>query len=243
MVATMDRGLYTAATGMLAEMDRMNAISNNLANLSTPGYKSDYIDQGTFARLLWSNRGNGQNIGTWDIGPGTEAVVSLSQGAITPTTSQLDLAINGEGFFAVRTPQGVRYTRNGSFARNADGELVTSQGYQVLGANGQPLRVGGGDFRVSPEGFVTVGDQQVGQIAVFNLNNPQKIDGSLWNGQPAGRPAETLVVQSALESSNVNSIQQVTDMIVSQRAFDSGQRVLRAIDDSLQLAARVASVQ
>lgn len=241
MVALMDRGLYTAATGMLAEMDRMNAISNNLANMTTPGYKADYIDQGAFARVLWSNRSTGQNIGTWDVGPGTEAITSLSQGAITPTNSQLDLAINGNGFFAVQTPQGIRYTRNGAFARNAEGELVTGQGYQVLGTNNQPLRVGGGDFRVSPEGFVTAGDRAVGQIAILNVNNPQKVDGSLWTGNAAGQ-ADGTITQSAIESSNVNAIQAVIDMTVSQRAFDSGQRVLRAIDDSLQLAARVASV-
>lgn len=238
----MDRGLYTAATGMLAEMDRMNAISNNLANLSTPGYKADYIDQGQFARLLWNNRSTGQQIGYWDIGPVTEAVVSDAQGPVTPTNSQLDMAINGPGFFAVRTPQGVRYTRNGSFILNAQGELCTSQGYQVLTQNGQPLRVGGGDFRVSPEGFVEVGGNQIGQIGLFNLNNPQKVDGSLWTGAPAGRPGESSITQSALEGSNTNPIQAVIDMTVSQRAFDSGQRVLRAIDDSLSLAARVAQV-
>lgn len=242
MVALMDRGLYTAATGMLAEMDRMNAISNNLANLSTPGYKSDYIEQGTFARLLWDNRSTGGNIGTWDIGPGTEAVTSLAQGAITPTNSQLDLAINGDGFFAVETPQGIRYTRNGSFARNADGELVTGQGFRVLGTDNQPLQIGGGDFRVTPDGVITAGERQVGQLAIVNLNNAEKLDGSLWVGQAAGQAAGQ-VTQSALESSNVNPIQAIVDMTVSQRAFDSGQRVLRAIDDSLQLAARVASVQ
>lgn len=240
-MALMDRGLYTAATGMLAEMDRMNAISNNLANMTTPGYKADYIDQGTFAKVLWSNRSTGQPIGTWDVGPGTEAITSLNQGAITPTNSQLDLAINGNGFFAVQTPQGIRYTRNGAFARNAAGELVTGQGYQVLGTNNQPLRVGGGDFRVSPEGFITSGDRAVGQIAILNVNNPQKVDGSLWTGNAAGQ-ADGTITQSAIESSNVNAIQAVIDMTVSQRAFDSGQRVLRAIDDSLQLAARVASV-
>ena len=237
----MDRGLYTAATGMLAEMDRMNAISNNLANLSTPGYKADFVDQSRFSRLLWNNRSSGQNIGNWDVGPVTEAIVGLSQGAITPTDSQLDLAINGTGFFAVRTPAGVRYTRDGAFSSNAQGELVTSQGYQVLGTNNQPLRVGGGDFRVSAEGLVTAGGRNVGQLAIVGLNNPAKVDGSIWTGQPTGQ-TEASVTQSALESSNTDAIRSIIDMTVSQRAFDSGQRVLRAIDDSLQLAARVAQV-
>ena len=238
----MDRGLYTAATGMLAEMDRMNAISNNLANLSTPGYKSDYVDQGQFAQLLWNNRANGGQIGTWDIGPVTKQTASLSQGEVAPTSNQLDMAINGEGFFTVRTPGGIAYTRNGAFSVNGAGELVTGQGYQVLGTNGQPLKVNGGDFTVSSDGRITNQDGgNIGQMAIVNLNNPRKTDASLWAGQPAGTAAG-LVQQSALEASNTDPIRSIIDMTVSQRAFDSGQKILRAIDDSLSLAAAVAKV-
>ena len=239
----MDRGLYVAATGMLAEMDRENNLSNNLANLSTPGYKADYTSQRQFAQLLWNNRSSGAGIGTWGLGPVTSSVSNLEQGALQQTGNKYDLGIEGAGFFEVRTPQGVRFTRNGAFTVNAQGELVTAQGAQVLSTTGTALRVGGGNnFQVDSSGVVFRDGTRVGQLAVVNVTNPQKVDGSLWNGQAAGQAAGSLVRQSQLEESNTNAITTITEITASQRAFDAGQRVLRSIDDNLAIAAKIAQV-
>ena len=243
MVPDMDRGLYVAATGMLAEMDRQNNLSNNLANLSTPGYKADYTTQRQFAQLLWNNRSNGQDIGAWGVGPVTSSVSNMNQGALQQTGNKYDLAIEGNGFFEVRTPQGVRYTRNGAFTVNAQGNLVNAQGYQVLSTTGAALKVGGGNnFQVNTDGNVFRDGVLVGRIAVVNLNNPQKVDGSLWNGQAGGQAAGSLVRQSQLEDSNTNPINTIVEITASQRAFDAGQRVLRSIDDNLAIAAKIAQV-
>lgn len=239
----MDRGLYVAATGMLAEMDRQNNLSNNLANLTTPGYKADYTTQRQFAQLLWNNRSSGEGIGVWGLGPATSAVSNMQQGSLQQTGNKYDLAIEGEGFFQVRTPQGIRYTRNGSFTVNSQGNLVTAQGYQVLSTTGGPLRVGGANnFQVNTDGSVFRDGVRVGQIAVVNVNNPQKLDGSLWTGQAAGQAQGSLVRQSQLEESNTNPITTITEITASQRAFEAGQRVLRSIDDNLAVAAKIAQV-
>jgi len=239
----MDRGLYVAAGGMLAEMDRQNNLSNNLANLSTPGYKSDYTTQRDFASLLWNNRSTGSQIGTWSAGPVTQSQSDFTQGSLSMTGNKYDLALEGNGFFQVRTPQGIAYTRNGGFTVDSRGQLVTAQNYQVLGTNGQPIIVGGANkFSVDTNGVVMRDGVRAGQLNIVNLTNPTKVDASLWSGTPAGRSANTIVHQNYLEDSNTDAVRTITDITVSQRAFDAGQRVLRTIDDTLSIAAKIAQV-
>jgi len=239
----MDRGLYVAAGGMLAEMDRQNNLSNNLANLNTPGYKTDYTEQYGFANLLWNNRSTGAQIGTWQVGPVVQGKTSLTQGSLQVTGNKYDLGIEGDGFFQVRTPQGIRFTRNGAFTVNNQGQLATPENFTVLGRDGQPIKVGGANkFQINTNGDVIRDGVLVGTIALVNVNNPQKVDGSLWSGQAAGVSAGTLVRQGQLENSNTDPIKTITDMTVSQRAFDAGQRVLRTIDDTLAVAAKIAQI-
>src|SRR5688572_15554081 len=111
----MDRGLYVAATGMLAEMNRQDALANNLANATTPGFKADRMRQQEFARVLLAKREDNSVRGTMSTGPVAEQVTILGQGEIRQTDNPFDLAVAGEGFFALRTPGGVSYTRNGQF--------------------------------------------------------------------------------------------------------------------------------
>lgn len=239
----MDRGLYVAAGGMLAEMDRQNNLSNNLANLNTPGYKTDYTEQSSFANLLWNNRTNGNQIGLWQVGPVVQGKTSLTQGALQQTGNKYDLAIEGNGFFQVQTPQGTRFTRNGAFTVNNQGQLVTPENFAVLSTQGQPLRVGGANkFQINANGDVIRDGVNIGRIAVVQVNNPQKVDGSLWTGQAAGPAAGSLIRQGQLENSNTDPIKTITDMTVSQRVFDAGQRVLRTIDDTLAVAAKIGQV-
>src|SRR4051794_38263433 len=139
---SMERGLYIAASGMLAEMTRQDQIANDLSNASTPGYKADRSTQQSFGDLLLQNSQTGQQVGALGLGVATDRVVTdLSPAGTRETGEPLDLAIRGEGFFAVQSAQGLRYTRNGQFTASPQGTLMTGLGQQVLGQNGQPVRV------------------------------------------------------------------------------------------------------
>jgi flagellar basal-body rod protein FlgF len=140
------------------------------------------------------------------------------------TGEPLDFAIVGEGFFSVRTAQGTRYTRNGEFAANAQGQLVTSSGDPVLGRNGQPVTIGA-DGRVDPRA-----------LQVVNLNNPRKQGDNLVTGTPAGN-ATSEVRAGALEGSGADASRSMVDMIASLRAFEAGQKVIQTIDETLGKAA------
>jgi flagellar basal-body rod protein FlgF len=222
----MDRGLYIAASGMLAEQIRQDQIANDLANAATPGYKSDRTAQREFGELLLTNRASGATVG----GQSTAVQVDDIETDFSPKPSRdtgepLDFAIAGEGFFAVRTAQGVRYTRNGQFTVSPEGLLVTAQGDPVLGRGGRTVRVGD-DGRMDPRG-----------LDVVRLENPRKEGDSLVSGTPAGGGGAGQVRAGALEASGSDAARSMVDMIASLRAFEAGQRVIRTIDDTLAKSA------
>lgn len=228
----MDRGLYIAASGMLAEQIRQDQIANDLANAATPGYKSDRTAQREFGALLLANRATGATIG----GQSTAVQVDRVETDFSPKPSRdtgepLDFAITGEGFFAVRTEQGVRYTRNGQFTVSPQGLLVTAQGDPVLGRGGRTVRVGA-DGRVDPR-----------SLDVVRLDNPRKEGDSLVSGTPAGGAGAGQVRAGALEASGADAARSMVDMIASLRAFEAGQRVIHTIDETLaKSATQVGSV-
>jgi len=220
-----ERGLYIAASGMMAEQVRQDQIANDLANSSTAGYKPDRATQRSFGDLLLHNSKNGQAIGS--LGMGVEIgqiVTDFTPGPLRETGEPLDMAVAGEGFFAVQTPQGLRFTRNGQFTASPQGTLVTSTGGQVMGRNGGPVRVGA-DGKVDPN-----------DVGVFNVTNPRKVGDSLVAGGLAGAATGT-VKAGALEGSGADPARSMVDMIASFRAFEAGQKVIRTIDESLAKAA------
>jgi flagellar basal-body rod protein FlgF len=221
----MDRGLYIAASGMLAEQIRQDQIANDLANASTSGYKADRTAQRTFGDLLMDNSVTGAQIGSQS----TAVQVDKIETDFTPKPSRdtgepLDFAIVGEGFFEVRTAQGTRYTRNGEFRADSNGQLVTAEGNPVLGRTGQPVKVGT-DGRVDPRA-----------LGVVNLTNPRKQGDNLITGTPAGN-ATSEVRAGALEGSGADASRSMVDMISSLRAFEAGQKVIQTIDETLGKAA------
>jgi flagellar basal-body rod protein FlgF len=227
----MERGLYIAASGMVAEQIRQDQIANDLANASTPGYKADRVTQRAFADLLLSNSASGQAVGPLSMGAGADRMVTdLAPQPLRETGEPLDLAIAGEGWFGVRTAEGVRYTRNGQFSASARGTLADALGNEVLGRDGQPVRV-------SAQGAVDPAD-----VAVFALQDPVKQGESLFAGTAAGTAAGT-VRSGALEGSGVDPARTIVDMIASFRAFEAGQKAIQTIDDSLhRTATQVASL-
>src|SRR5687767_11375103 len=195
----MIRGMYSATAGMMTMLSRVQTISNNLANVNTPGFREDTLRLTTFPQQLMArffNGGNPQLIGTSINGVVNESMSTrFNQGSLRQTDGQLDMAINGDGFFAVQTTQGVRYTRDGSFRRDGNNQLVTSQGDLVLSAQGTPITVPPGAISVSPEGQIRVTplatggqpgavDQAVAQVGVYTFAEPgqlRKTSGNLFD--------------------------------------------------------------
>ena len=221
----MERGLYIAASGMLAEMTRQDQIANDLSNASTPGYKADRSTQQSFGDLLLQNSQTGQPVGALGLGVVADRVVTdLAPAAVRDTGERLDLAIQGDGFFAVQTAQGVRYTRNGQFSASPQGILMTGLGQPVLGQNGQPVRINA-DGTVNAAG-----------VGVFNVANARKQGDNLFTGAAGGRAGGT-VRTGALEASGADPAKSMVDMIASFRAIESGQKVIQTIDETLQKSA------
>ncbi len=227
----MERGLYIAASGMVSEMARQDLIANDLANASTPGYKADRAIQSSFGQMLLQNTQTGQQVGP--LGQGSridEQVTDFSASPVRETGEPLDFAVVGEGWFAVQTDQGTRYTRNGQFMARPDRTLVTAQGDPVLGQNGRPLTVGAD------------GKVDAAQLGLFNLNNPVKSGDSLVAGTAAGRGTGQ-VRDGAIEASGADPTKAMVDMIASLRAYEAGQKVITTIDSTLDRAAnRVGSL-
>jgi flagellar basal-body rod protein FlgF len=226
----MERGLYIAASGMVAEQMRQDQIANDLANSSTPGYKADRVTQRAFADLLLSNTATGQAIGGLTTGVAADRMVTdTSPQPVRDTGEPLDLAIVGDGWFGVQTPQGTRYTRNGQFTAAADGTLTDQLGHRVLGRNGRPVQVD------------RAGRANASDVGVFALNDPAKQGDNLFGGSAAG-PATGTVRSGALEGSGVDPARTMVDMIASFRAFEAGQKAIQTIDESLhKTATQVAS--
>ena len=221
----MDRGLYIAASGMLAEQVRQDQIANDLANASTAGYKADRTTQQSFGSMLLTNSMTGATIGTATTAVQvTGTVTDFTPQPLKDTGEPLDFAISGEGFFAVQTGQGTRYTRNGQFGVDAQNRLVTSSGDPVLGRDNQPITVGA-DGGVDPR-----------LLNVVTLENPRKAGDNLVTGNPANGTAGQ-VRAGALEGSGADPTQAMVDMIASMRSYESGQKVIQTIDETLGKAA------
>ncbi len=189
----MVRGLFTGASGMLAQQHRMDAISNNLANADTTGYKRDVSVHKAFPELLLRRTSDdgvvqfpyrNEPVGSIDKAPvvgrlGTgveqnEVFTIFEQGAVQETSNSFDLALEGDGFFVVDTPYGERYTRNGSFTIGPESLLVTQQGYPVLGEDGNPIEVQQNNFAVDDQGRVFANEEF--------LNDPERLVQMRENG-------------------------------------------------------------
>jgi flagellar basal-body rod protein FlgG len=221
----MDLGLYIAASGMVAEQVRQDQIANDLSNASTPGYKADYSPQHSFGDVLLANTEGGSSIGS--VGQGVslgKAVTNMTPGTLQETGEPLDFAIEGSGFFAVRTAQGVRYTRDGQFTRSAQGVLTDASGDPVLNAKGAQIKVGAG------------GTVPASAVGVFEVPGAAKQGENLYTGKAAGKPTGT-VRQGSLEGSSVDTANAMIEMITSLRSFQSGQQAIQSIAQTLQEAA------
>ncbi|HET6175191.1 MAG TPA: flagellar hook-basal body protein [Gaiellales bacterium] len=232
----MDRGLYIAAAGMLAELTRQDQIANDLANASTPGYRGDRSAQQSFGELMLSNRATGQVVGP--LAEGVQIVghtTDMTPAALKKTGEPLDIALDGEGFLTVQTPTGKRYTRDGQLVLDSQGRLATATGLLVLDDRGRPLKAGSPTgLVIAPDGTVTSSGKTVGRLGVVSLTNPVKQGDTLFAGTAGRRPGGTQVVQGSLEGSGINPITAMVDMLTSLRTFEAGQKAIQTIDETLQ---------
>ena len=236
------RGLYIAAGAMMAQRKRMDVLTNNLANLETPGFKKDYTVTRSFNDVLISrlndsnSRWDNQPVGPLSYGVHLDEVVTrFQQGNVQQTTRSADMALEGDGFFVVETPKGLRYTRAGNFQVNSNGYLCTSEGYFVRGTAGR-VRVGGQDFSVDNAGNIVspAGASRL-QIVSFADNKLLSKEGSnLYAGPAATKQSTAQVLQNSLELSNVDMAQETVDMIEVQRNYETNQRIINMFNNSLQ---------
>ena len=255
----MIRSLYVAKTGLEAEQTRMDVIANNLANVNTSGFKGS---RAVFQDLLYQNLTqpgaqssqstqypSGLQLGTGVRPVSTERL--MTQGNLTQTGNSLDVAINGQGFFQVLKPDGtIAYTRDGTFQLNNQGQLVTANGYLVqptvtIPASAQSVTIGN-DGTVSVTLPGQAAPQQVGALQLASFVNPtglQSVGDNLYlqtgsSGAPnTGQPTLNglgSVRQRYLESSNVNVVAELVDMISTQRAYEVNSKAVTASDQMLQ---------
>lgn len=254
------KGVYTALSGAIAQSQKLDTIANNIANVNTPAFKKDQL---VFQEYLTSFEKDppvmqvpkvpGSLDSFYHMNGGDQSFVDtkgsftdFTQGSLKQTNNALDVAIDGEGFFEVATPQGVKLTRLGSFALDGNGQLVTKQGYPVL-RNGDP----GSDpvdrvIRITEASPITITDQgdliqndqniaRLSMVTVADKDSLQKTGDSLYSFKKNSTPEVQVrnfpsLKQGYLEMSNVNVVQEMTNMIQTHRVFESTQKAISTYD-------------
>jgi flagellar basal-body rod protein FlgG len=254
----MIRALYTAASGMNAQQSNIDNVAHNLANVNTTGFKKSRVE---FEDLVYQEirvAGSSASATTeapvgLEIGLGTRAVASsrnFSNGNLRSTTGPLDLAIEGQGFFKISLPNGTTgYTRAGSFHMDAQGLLVTSEGYGLEPQITVPANTT--SISISKDGIVTAtvagqqAAQQIGTIEIATFSNPaglRPMGGNIFTpttasgeeeGGAPGTDARGTLAQGFLEDSNVSVVEEMVNMIIGQRAYEANSRVIKAADEML----------
>jgi flagellar basal-body rod protein FlgF len=228
----MDNATNIALSNQLALARQMDVVANNLANANSTGFKSERL---LFTQYL-ANLGPRQDqklVFPEDIG----VVRNFDEGPLVTTGNPLDLAIHGSGFFMVNTPNGQRYTRAGNFTLNTQGQIVDSNGDQLLDERGNPINIPSTQSKItiSSDGTVSTESGQVARLAIMRFDKPETLreeHGGLFaadNARPS--PASgARVVQGSLENSNVQSIVEITRLMEITRAYQNSQRMIDSED-------------
>ena len=254
----MIRGWYTGASGMNAQQNRLDAISNNLANVDTAGYKRDVTVSRNFSELLIRRTSfDGQYetpfgsadaapiIGKLGLGVETnENFIDFAQGSFKVTNTKTDTALAGKGFYVIQTPNGERYTRNGNFFIGKEGVLETKDGYPVLGEKGV-IRVTDDKFKVNEDGiiFSETEDREIDRFQVVRFDNERylkKMGNSFYAANDISGPAHIAegserptFMQGYTETSNVNVVNEMVQMIEVNRAYEANQKSISSEDSMM----------
>jgi flagellar basal-body rod protein FlgG len=252
----MVRGLYTAATGMTVQRNKMDVLTNNVVNAETPGFKSDSLITSTFNQVMLSRINDpsisiigSQTVGGYDFGANVdELVTDFTDGTMEETGKYTDLALTGGGFFAIQTAGGqIRYTRSGNFTVSGDGYLVTQDGGFVMGQNGK-IYVGADDFTVSDTGEVTGLTAIPDTLDIASFEDPgvlRKEGDNLYSVYGDAQPvaaADVTVRQGVLEGSNVDISGEMVDMISVYRKYEANQKIANMTDKTLELTVNLGRI-
>lgn len=252
----MIRGLYTAVSGMITQGAKQDIVTNNLANANTVGFKSDNLSTKSFNEVLLSNRDkivNGKNvkvnIGTLNFGSKIDEIAtSFTQGSLDKTDKKTDFAIEGKGFFVIERNNGVNreryYTRDGHFHINSQGFLVDDSGNNVIGINAQsgaeePININtnslnGFDMGVDKNGLVKM---NMMLVDFQDYNSLDKVGDNLYSGEGQQIAADGNIKQYSLEKSNVNVTREMIEMMTVMRTFETNQKIIQSLDETLGKAA------
>ena len=246
------RGLYTSSSGMKLNSHEQEVLSDNLANINTDGFKASKNSYRSYANQIVSGD-NGKALGVLNKGAVNHSTsFDFSQGPLRVTDNPLDIAIQGDGFFAVQTPSGqTMYTRNGHFLLDGNGFVVNMHGDKLLDYGKSPILINNltaTDVTVKDDGSFIVNGDYTTQIGAFTLPNGTGVTKqggdkySLSNSLDAPQAPGIRFHQGFLESSNVNSIKMTTDMIKTMRNFESNQQAVSAQADTLRMLIDVGRI-
>jgi flagellar basal-body rod protein FlgG len=240
----MSEGIDLAEVAMINDMARLQVISNNLANISTTGYRRDAAATVIFESQLLELQ-SGLLAGPQDtLTPRIETRTVHDPGTLRFTGNPLDLAIESDAFFAIETPDGEAYSRQGAFRMDAVGQLVTAAGWPVLSTSG-PVRLTTPAPRIDQSGRIWEAEQFVGQLKLVRFGSPETLSkaggGYFLRSQsepttPIDVTTEALLRQSYLENSNVQLSQEMVKLLEVMRHFEAARQVIRGYDDTLDVA-------
>ena len=251
----MIRGIYTAAAGMMSQQVQQDNVADNLANVSTAGFKHRSASFQEFPTMLLnkmtSEAGETGSIGELSLGSAVHATaINFDQGTLRQTGNPLDLAIEGEGFFAVQRPDGqVGYTRNGQFTLNGEGVLVTREGYLALGPGNSPIAVPTTASRVQIDqnGFISAETEglrtEVGKVQLYTFSEKkemQRLGDSVYLPKEGDAPIEAApgeagtIQQGFVEQSNVNAVGELIQSMTGLRTYEVLQKNIQMHNQTLQ---------
>jgi len=247
----MNRAIYPILSGAVAQEKQLTVFANNLANVNTAGFKQDQQGfRGLFARAGSTGMGVvsgglSSAISTRPAGPSERVFAEVhgvrtafEPGRIRITGNPLDVAIQNDGFFEVKTPDGVRYTRNGIFSLDSQRRLVTNLGHPVMGTKGE-IKVPPGNIQINAEGAIQVDGTPIGSIKVVEFPEnamPQKFAEGLFVGGKPTVSARPQVQSGHIEESNVNSLSEMVKMMQGMRSYESAQKLIQTMDRMTETA-------
>lgn len=239
----MANGIYVATSGTVARIQELEVLAHNLAHAKAPGFKRNAV---TFESVAHDRRGKAAIDGDKEFVQTREPMARLDEGPLTRTDNPLDVAISGDAFLKVRTPQGDRLTRNGRMMVGRDGALRTLAGWAVLGQDGNELHLPPDRVPViDQDGLVRAGDFEVGRIAMQRVD----LSGTLERDEaglfrvpadgPTGPPERASVLQGYIEGANVSAVEAMIELVEVQRGYEALHQVIRTYKEMDEVAARL----
>lgn len=238
----MDSGYYAAFTGLASRMQALDVVANNLANVNTTGFRGQFEFYESVSANLGDQVLTPINAAANDYGVLGGADIDLEEGSFVPTGNPLDLAIKGSAFFAIKTPRGIRYTRNGSFHVNSDGQIVNQDEDVVLGPNNLPVQVPQGELKIAQDGTVSVAGAVAGNLRLVEFAPGTDLlpEGATNFVAPDGSAQDaknSTVAEGMLESANVSPVKETVELMTLQRHSEMLERTLSIFLDDFNRAA------